>query len=145
MNKKQEKIFVLVAAGAVFAAFIFAPWSNSYFGLFLDIFREPDWNDVSPHDIVKNAISMTLINKTDHGCKMSTQNLNNVVEHPYFVHGKDFAHEIKFNMNDETIVLPCEKIVDEKSKLHVWYIIEDAPRFGGKYKYFVTLFNDTAP
>ncbi|HLC24682.1 MAG TPA: hypothetical protein VJJ25_03530 [Nitrosopumilaceae archaeon] len=145
MNKKQEKIFVLVAAGVVITVFVFAPWSDSYFGLLLDTFREPAWNDISPHDVVKNVISMTVIDNVDNNCKMSADNLDNVIEHTYFVRGKEFAQAVNYDMKDKTIVLPCEMIDDQKSRLHVWYIKEEAPRFGGKYKYFVTPWNDTSP
>ena len=145
MSKKQEKIFVLVAVAVVVAVFVFVPWQNSYFGLFVDMFREPNWNDVNPHDVVKNSVALILIEKIDNNCKMSAENLDNVIEHQYFVRGQEFAQAVKFDSKNETVVLPCEMIDGEKSRLHVWYIIEEAPRFGGKYKYFVTPWNDTIP
>ena len=61
MNKKQEKIFVLAAAGVLIIVFVFTPWQNSYFGLFVDTFREPNWNELNPHDVVKSSVSITLI------------------------------------------------------------------------------------
>ncbi|MGH9998901.1 MAG: hypothetical protein ACRD90_03445 [Nitrosopumilaceae archaeon] len=145
MNKKQEKIFVLVAAAVVIAVFVFAPWQNSYFGLFVDMFREPDWNELNPHDVVKNSVPLILIEKTDGSCKMSAENLDSVIEHQYFVSGQEFAQAVKFDSKNETVVLPCEMIVGDKSRLHVWYIKEEATRFGGKYKYFVTPLNETIP
>ena len=145
MNKKQEKIFVLVAVAVVVAVFVFGPWKNSYFGLFVDTLREPNWNDLNPHDVVKNSVPLILIEKTGTTCKMSAENLGNVIEHQYFVHGQEFAQAVKFDTKNETVVLPCEMIDGEKSRLHVWYIIEEAPRFGGKYKYFVTPWDDTNP
>jgi hypothetical protein len=138
MNKRQEKIFVLVSGIAVIIVLIFVPWSNSYFGLFIDKFREPDWDHINPPDIVKNTIVMTLINKNEKNCELSVPNLRNVIEHPYFVRGEDFAQEINFNKQNETIILPCEMIKDEKSKLDVWYVLKDAPRFSGEYRYFIT-------
>jgi len=145
MNKKQERIFVLVAAAVVIVIFIFVPWSNSYFGLLLDTFTGPNWNELNPHDVVKNIIPITLIEKTDSNCKMSAENLDNVIEHQYFIRGKEFAQAVKFDAKNSTIVLPREMVDDEKSRLHVWYIIEEAPRHGGTYKYFVTPWNDTVP
>jgi len=145
MNKKQEKIFVLVGAGVFIAVLIFAPWQNSYFGLFVDTFRESDWNEISPHDVVKNVIPITLIEKTDNNCKMSAENLNSVIEHQYFVSGQEFAQEVKYDAKNYTVVLPCEMIDGEKSRLHVWYIKEEAPNHGGTYKYFVTTLNETIP
>jgi hypothetical protein len=145
MNKKQERIFVLVAAAVVIVIFIFVPWSNSYFGLLLDTFTGPNWNELNPHDVVKNIIPITLIEKTDSNCKMSAENLDNVIEHQYFIRGKEFAQAVKFDAKNSTVVLPCETIDDEKSRLHVWYIKEEAHNHGGKYKYFVTSWNDTSP
>src|SRR3990172_13105278 len=103
MNKKQEKIFVLVGAGVVIAVLIVAPWQNSYFGLFVNTFREPDWIEISPHDVVKNVIPITLIEKTDNNCKMSAENLNSVIEHQYFVRGQEFAQEVKYDAKNYTI------------------------------------------
>ena len=145
MNKKQEKIFALVTGAVVIVVFVFAPWQNSYFGLFVDTFREPSWNDLNPHDVVKNSVPLILIEKTDGSCKMSAENLDSVIEHQYFVRGQEFSQAVKFDANNETVVLPCEMVDGEKSRLHVWYIKEEAPRFGGKYKYFVTPWNDTIP
>jgi len=145
MNKKQEKIFVLVAAAVVIVVFIFVPWSNSYFGLLLDTFTGPNWDELNPHDVVKNVIPITLLEKTDNNCKMSAENLDNVIEHQYFIRGKEFAQTVKFDAKNSTVVLPCEIIDGEKSRLHVWYIKEEAPRHGGTYKYFVTPWNDTIP
>jgi len=145
MNKKQEKIFVLVAAAVVIVVFAFTPWSNNYFGLLLDTFTGPNWDEVNPHDVVKNVIPITLIDKVDNNCKMSAENLDNVIEHQYFVRGKEFAKAVNYDVKNNTIVLPCEIVDDEKSRLHVWYIIEEAPRHGGTYKYFVTPWNDTVP
>ena len=145
MNKKQEKIFVLVAAAIVIIIFIFVPWQNSYFGLFLDTFAEPNWNELNPHDVVKNSLVLTLLEKTDSNCKLSAENLDNVIEHQYFVRGKEFAQKINYDFKNKTVVLPCEMVYDEKSRLHVWHIKEEAPKYGGKYKYFVTPWNDTSP
>jgi len=145
MNKKQEKIFVIIAAFVVIAVFVFAPWSKSYFGFILDTFTGPNWSDLSPHDIVKNVIPIVLIDEADNNCKMSAENLDNVIEHQYFVRGKEFAQTINYDMKNKTIVLPCEMVDDNKSRLHVWFIKEEAPRDGGKYKYFVTPWNDTSP
>ncbi|HII36289.1 MAG TPA: hypothetical protein HA319_04500 [Nitrosopumilaceae archaeon] len=138
MNKKQEKIFVFVGAGVFIAVLIFVPWSNSYFGLFVETFLEPDWNEISPHDVVKNVIPITLIKKTDNICEMFAENLDNVIDHQYFVRGKEFAQSVRFDAKNKTVVLPCEMIDSDKSRLHVWYIKEEAPRHGGTYKYFVT-------
>ena len=145
MNKKQEKIFVLAAAGVLIIVFVFTPWQNSYFGLFVDTFREPNWNELNPHDVVKNSVSISLIEKTDDNCKMSAENVDNIIEHQYFVRGKEFAQVVKFDAKNNTVVLPCEMIYGEKSRLHVWYVKEEVPRDGGKYKYFVTPWSDTSP
>ena len=145
MNKKQEKVFVLVAVVVVIVVFVFTPWQNSYFGLFINMVTGPNWNDLNPHDVVKNSVPLTLIEKTGSNCKLSAENLNNVIGHQYFVRGQEFAQVVKFDVKNNTVVLPCEMIDGEKSRLHVWYIKEDASNFGGKYKYFVTPWNDTTP
>ena len=145
MNKKQERIFVLVAACVLVVIFVFAPWQNSYFGLFVNMLTGPNWDELNPHDVVKNSVALILIEKTDRYCKMSAENLNNVIEHQYFVRGQEFAHVVKYDAKNNTIVLPCDMVSDERSRLHVWYVKEEAPHYGGTFKYFVTPWNDTTP
>ena len=111
-----------------------------YKTIFTDYFLQ-----INPHDVVKNSLVLTLLEKTDSNCKLSAENLDNVIEHQYFVRGKEFAQAINYDLKNSTVILPCEMIGDEKSRLHVWYIIEESPRHGGKYKYFVTPWNDTSP
>ena len=145
MNKKQEKIFVLGAASVVVIIFVFGPWQNSYFGLFVDTIVGQDWDDLSPHDIVKNEVPLTLIEKFDGSCKMSAENLGNVIDHQYFVRGQEFANKVRFDPIDSSIVIPCEMTGQERSRLHVWYVKEEAPKYGGEFKYFVTPWSDITP
>jgi hypothetical protein len=145
MNKKHEKIFVLGAAGVVVIIFVFGPWQNSYFGLFVDTIVGPDWDDLSPHDIVKNEVPLALIEKFDGSCKMSAENLGNVIDHQYFVRGQEFANKVRFDPIDSSIVIPCEMTDPERSRLHVWYVKEESPKYGGEFKYFVTPWSDIAP
>ena len=63
----------------------------------------------------------------------------------WFVHRQEFAKAVKYDAKNNTVVLPCEMIDGEKSRLHVWYIKEDAAIHGGAYKYFVTPWKDTTP
>ncbi|MGQ0795787.1 MAG: hypothetical protein ACT4N5_06365 [Nitrosopumilaceae archaeon] len=145
MNKKQEKIFVLAATGVVVIIFIFGPWQNSYLGLFVDTIAGPNWDKLSPHDIVKNEIPLTLITKFDGSCKMSAENLGNVIEHQYFVRGQEFANKVRFDPIDSSIVIPCEMNYGERSRLHVWYVKEEATKYGGEFKYFVTPWSEITP
>ena len=138
MNKKKEKIFVLAAVGAVVIIFLFAPWQNSYFGMLVGSITGPNWDELSPHDIVKNVIPLTLIAKSDGSCKMSAENLGNVINHQYFVRGQGFAQDVKFDPKNSTIIIPCEMLGEDKSRLHIWYIKAESAKYGGNYKYFVT-------
>ena len=145
MNKKQEKIFVLAAASATVIIFVFAPWQGSYFGLLFGSIIGPNWDELSPHDIVKNDIPLTLLAKSDGSCKMFAENLGNVIDHQYFVRGMEFARDVKFDPKNSTIVIPCEISDQDKSRLHVWYIKAESAKDGGDYKYFITPWNDTTP
>ena len=145
MNKKQEKIFVLAAACVVVIIFIFGPWQNSYLGLFVETISGPNWDELSPQDIVKNEVPLTLIEKFDGSCKMSAENLGNVIDHQYFVRGQEFANKIRFDPTDSSIIIPCEMSNEERSRLHVWYVKEEAPKHGGDFKYFVTPWSEITP
>jgi len=143
MEKKAEKIFVITAAALVLVALYFIPISHGYLGLFLDIFSELNWDEVHPVYVVKNAIPVNLIEKEDGKCKVTAHILDEIVEHGYFKRGDELARELDYDRDDETIILPCDMLKGEKSKLNIWFVTEESPKHSKKYQYFVTPWNET--
>ena len=144
MSKKEQKIIVVVAAALVIMALYFAPSSHGYLGLFLDMFTEPNWDEVAPRHIVKNVIPINLIEKTDGKCKVTAHLFDSIVDHRFFVRGDELARNLDYDRDEETIMLPCDMLKGEKSKLNVWYALEQSPKHSKKYQYFVTIWNETS-
>lgn len=145
MAKKEEKIFAIVAAVLLVAVLVFMPTTNNYMTLFLDMFAEPDWDKIPPRDIVKNSIPITVMESTNEKCMVSAKNFELIIDHEYFIRGSELANRLSYDREKETLILPCEMLVDKTSKLHIWYILGDAPSHSAKYSYFVTAWNDTLP
>lgn len=144
MSKNKEKIFVVVAAALVIIALYFIPLSHGYLGLFLDIFTGPNWDEVFPRHIVTNAIPINLIEKTDGKCKVTAHFFDAIVDHRFFKRGDELARNLEHDRDEETIMLPCDMLKGEKSKLNIWYVLEESPKHSKKYQYFVTIWNQTS-
>lgn len=144
MSKKNEKIFVIAVASLVVLALLFLPLQTTYFGMFLDIISEPNWEEVHPKNIVKNAIPINLIGQENGNCKTSATKFDYIVDHEYFIRADELARKLNYDRDDKTIILPCDMLKGDKSKLNVWYILEETPKHSKKYQYFVTIWNETS-
>jgi len=50
---------------------------------------------------------------------------------------------LNYDKDNETIILPCDVLKGEKSKLNIWFVTEESPKDSKKYQYFVTSWNET--
>jgi hypothetical protein len=142
---KNIKKFGLLVAGSILViyAVIFIPVEESYFGVILEIPSDPKWDEISPRYIVKNSIPITLMEKDGQNCLLDASNLDKIINHAYFVKGEEIASNLNYNSKDHTIMIPCEVLHGEKSRLEIWYVTEDSPNHAAKYQYFITPWNDT--
>jgi len=131
-----------MAALVVIALFYFQS-SNSLLGSWLEQFTEPNWQEVSERNIVKNSIPVVLLEEQDGKCKMTAQKFEIIIEHPYFIRGNDLAQELNYDKEGKTLMLPCDLLEGEKSRLNVWYALEESPKHSKKYQYFITIWNET--
>ena len=144
MNKKKDKIILIVVAILVGMTLYFVPVKNSYFSLITEQFSEPKWDEISERNIVKNAIPVTLIEQNDGKCKVTAHDFDIIVDHAYFKRGEELAKKLSYDRESQTLILPCETLKGEKSRLNVWYVVEESPKYSTKYQYFVTPWNDTS-
>ena len=137
---KNIKKFGLVIGGCILVlyAIFFLPIENSYFGMLLESSTVPEWDEISPRYIVKNSIPITLIEKNIQNCILDASNLDKIINHSYFIRGNEIASDLKYNSEEKTISIPCEKTFGEKSRLEIWYVTEDSPIHAEKYQYFIT-------
>jgi len=143
MKKKEQKIFVIVMAGLVVFAFFYLQRSDSLLGSWLEQLSEPNWDEVLERDIVKNSIPVSLLDEQEEKCKVMADRFDIIVDHPYFIRGKELARELNYDIDSKTLVLSCDLLEGEKSRLNVWYALEESPKHSKKYQYFITSWNET--
>ena len=143
MSKKQEKIFVIAMAILVIVGFIYIQNTETLFTKVVGEFSAVDWDEVRERDMVKNSIPITLLEKTDGKCKVDAKRFDVIIDHNYFVQGKDLAKELSFDRENETLLLPCNLLEGEKSRLNVWYVVEESTNHSKEYEYFLTPWEET--
>ncbi len=142
MNKKEQKIFVIAIGVLVIFAFLYVPQSNTLFGSFFESFSEPNWNEVSERNIVKNSIPVTLVEKKGTECKVQAEKFDVIIDHSYFIRGNELAKELNYDRANDTLLISCNILKGEKSRLNIWYATEEAEKHAKKYQYFVTIWDD---
>jgi len=143
MNKKEQKIFAIAMAALVIITIIYFQRSDSLLGSLSEQFSEPNWDEVAKRNIVKNSIPVVLLEEQDGKCKVTAQKFDVIIEHPYFIRGNELAQELNYDKEGKTLVLPCDLLEGEKSRLNVWYALEESSKHSKKYQYFVTPWNET--
>jgi len=137
MQKKFEKIFFVFIAILVIVVFIFGPWQESYLGILFDSFIEPNWEKIHPLYLVKSSTMLTLIEKNGNDCLVEGAKIWDIINHPYFLKANEFGKKINFKNATNVITIPCQELQGDESRLHVWFVTEEAPEDAGKYKYFI--------
>ena len=142
MNKKEQKIFAISMAALVIFAFFYLQRSDSLLGSLLEQFSEPNWDEVAERNIVKNSIPIILLTELDGKCVMTAQKFDVIIEHAYFIRGNELARELNYDSIEKTLMIPCDLLEGEKSRLDVWYALEESPKHSKKYQYFITPWNE---
>ncbi len=143
MKKKKEKIFVIVAAVLVVAVFYYNPVESNYLNPILENFRPVDWDEVKPRNIVKNSIPITLIEETGGKCKVKADTFDLIIDHQYFIRANDLVGQLNYDRDNATLMLSCDQLKGEKSRLHVWYVVEESEKHSKKYDYWISVWNST--
>lgn len=142
MNQKKKKIILILTIGAVLAGFYLMPKEGNLFGVILNEFSEIKWDNVLQRNIVKNSIPIELVEVDGQSCKVNAKNFDLIIDHEYFVRGSELARELNYDINNETLTISCDLLEGEKSKLNVWYVLEESQKFSNRYQYFVTPIED---
>ncbi len=142
MQKKEQKIFAISMAALVIFAFFYLQRSDSILGSLLEQFSEPNWDEVIERNIVKNSIPIVILEELDGKCMVTGQKFDVIIEHPYFIRGNELARELNYDSDEKTLMVPCDLLEGEKSRLNVWYALEESPKHSKKYQYFITPWNE---
>ncbi len=133
-----DKVFVLIAAILVVIVFVYGPWEKSYVGVILDPIIEPDWGKIQEQHLIKSSTMLTMIENNGNDCLVEGAKISDIINHPYFLNANEFGKKINFKNTTNVITIPCHKLQGDESRLHVWFVAEEAPEHAGKYKYFIT-------
>ena len=144
MDNKGRKIFVAVMSVAVVVVVVlFYLPTDSLTNYVLEPYTEVNWDEVIPRNIVKLSSSIALLEDFGEKCKVSAPAFDIIISHKYFVKGKELALKLDYDSEKETLMLPCDLLAGEKSRLNVWYVVEESPTHSKKYQYFVTPWVET--
>ena len=143
MKKKDQKIFLIAMMALVIVTFFFFQSSDSLLGSLVEPYTEPNWDEIPEKHIVKNSIPIVLLEGTGGICKMSAQKFDVIIEHPYFIRGNELAKELKYDKENQTIILSCDLVELGTSRLNVWYAVEESSKHSKKYQYFITSWDES--
>jgi len=130
MKSRDQKIFVIVAAGLVIIGLFYSlNNSETIFGKFLEQIGPVDWSEVKGRDIVKNSIPITLLEDNNGECKVLGERFDLILDHQYFIRSNELAEKLQFDREIKTLIIPCDELVGEKSRLNVWYVIQEFQEF----------------
>jgi len=146
MRKNKEIIFFIGMVIVVIAGFFYVQDKNTLFTQLTDKaseqFSDVNWNEVLSRNIVKNSIPIVLI--SDHGdqCIVDAKNFYLIVDHNYFERSDDLIRELNYDRENNVLTIACDMLQGEKSRLNVWYALEESERHANKYQYFVTVWEE---
>ena len=143
MASRASKIFVAVAAVLVIIGYVYSMDKDTVFSAILEPITPVDWSEVSPKYIIEYSIPITIVEENGNDCTVYTKTLSSAIYHGKFTRGADLANELKFNEEEETIVIPCDKMQGDPSKFTVWYVSPGSNVHEGKYEYFIDPYDGT--
>ena len=144
MASRNDKYFVVGMAVLVVVAFVYMQDKESLLSEFFVGFAPPEWDEVISRDIVKNSIPLTLLESNNGQCIVKAELFHSIIDHAYFLKGGQLAEELNFDRELNTLTIPCEKLVTDKSELTIWYAIEEADKHATKYQYWINPWNNTS-
>ena len=146
MRAKKNDLMFLIAIGIVIIlVLIYMPIEKSMFGVFLEQFSKVDWNEVKERNIVKNSIPIIFSEEKGSSCIVNADNFDLITSHEYFVRSADLERELNYDSESGTLLISCDLLDGEKSRLHVWYALKESEKHATKYEYFITPWNVTEP
>ena len=143
--KKNDLIFLIAIGIVVILVLMFTPIEKSMFGVFLEQFSKVDWNEVKERNIVKNSIPIIMLEEKGSNCIVNADNFDIIISHEYFERSADLERELSYDSENETLLVSCDLLDGEKSRLHVWYALIESEKHATKYEYFITPWNVTEP
>ena len=147
-----QKFFLLFAVIAVIAIISVSHYTGylekSLFGVVINQFTEPAWDEIHPRYVVKQAIPVTILGDNVGRCLLYAQFFDRIIDQESFIRGDELAKKLNYDRENETITVDCSELKYTKSKIVIWYVEEDSPIDSKKYQYWfeeVAELNTTKP
>lgn len=138
LNKRKEKIVFIGMVILVILVFLYLQNTNSLFNFAIEQVSGVNWDQVIERNIVKNAIPITLLEKQNGKCLVDAHKFDYIIDHQYFIRSGDLIRDLNYDRGNETLEISCELLVGDKSRLDVWYVVEESEKHPTKYEFFVT-------
>ncbi len=136
---QQSKIIFFVLIAVVALTLVFIPWYNySILGKVIAPIMPADWENISEKNIVENTVLLSLVEERSDGCLVYSERLFGMFDHIDFIRSSEMQNQLQYNKDAQTLVVPCENMQDEQLRLHLRYVIQEAPKDGTKYEYTFT-------
>ena len=145
MVKKKETTYLVIGAVLLVAAYFYLDLSDSLFGAVTSSFEPVDWDEVLPRDIVKNSIPIVLLETNGNSCVVTGENFEMITAHDYFVRDHEVTEKLQYDAQEKTLIVPCDQLQGEKSRLNVWYVVEESQQHAMKWEYFITAWDAEVP
>jgi len=145
MIKKKELSVLVIGAVLLILAYFYLDTSDTIFGVVTDKFTPVNWDEIFPRNIVKNSIPIELLETNGNSCKVNANSFDMITSHDYFVRSNEVAEQLQYDKEAKTLIVPCDKLQGEKSRLNVWYVVEESPTHSMKWEYFITSWEEKAP
>jgi hypothetical protein len=141
---KTKDFLIIIGLGlAIVGAYFFLDVENSLFGKATEQFKPLNFDEVHPRNIVKNAVPIVLLEENGNSCKLHSEKFTLITNHTYFVRSQELIDKLQYDHDERTLILPCNEIPEEKSRLEVWYVIPESDTHPTKYDYWVKDWEET--
>ena len=128
-------IGLIVIASAIL---IFATNENSIVFLTFNQYAPVVWDEVFERNIVRSSIPIEVVLKENNNCIVTAKNFDTILDHQYFVRSNEIIEKLKYDRTNETLSVSCDILKGDKSRLNVWFVVEESDVHSNKYEYFVT-------
>ena len=121
---------------------IFATNEDSLVFLVFNQYTPVVWDEVLERNIVRSSIPIESISKENNNCIVTAKNFDTIIDHQYFVRSSEIAEKLNYDRTNETLSVSCDVLEGDKSRLNVWFVVEESEVHSNKYEYFVTSWED---
>ncbi len=121
---------------------IFATNEDSLVFLVFNPYIPVVWDDVLERNIVRSSIPIEVVSKENNDCIMTAKNFDTIVDHVYFIRSSEIIEKLKYDRDNETLSVSCDILEGDKSRLNVWFVVEESDVHSSKYEYFITSWED---